>query len=66
MQGGHLLVFLYMAAPTRRTAAYMAQVGSGRMPDEKNRHGFIVLWCWVSLRRCWVSITQGSNRMSDK
>lgn len=34
MQGGHPLAFLYMAAPTRRrTAAYIMQMGSSRMPD---------------------------------
>lgn len=33
MQGGHPLASLYMAALTRRTAAYIVQMGSRKMPD---------------------------------
>lgn len=31
---------------------------------EKNRQDFIVLWCWMSLRRCWAFRNTGIKQDS--
>lgn len=31
---------------------------------EKNRQDFIVLWCWMSLRRCWAFHNAGIKQDS--
>lgn len=58
------LAFLYMAAPPRRRTALYSADGNPARCQVENRQDFIVLWCWMSLRRSWAFQNAGIKQDS--